>query len=132
MTFMPQTLSSDTPRLRCRQDEFAPPRAAVISDRRASSILSHVLAHIFPARSTAQRAFGVGQVEASGDLFSFYLERGIALYELGHYHTAATNFRMALRLNWRDEQTTAWIARADGACTKVDKAPRFDVVAVST
>jgi hypothetical protein len=132
MTFMPQTLSSDAPRPGCRTENFALLRGAIIPERAPSSIIAQILSRLFPGRSAARGRLGAVQVEASSDLFSFYRDRGIALYELGHYHTAAANFRMALRLNWRDEQTTAWIARAEDACRGHEKPPRFNVIAVSS
>ena len=68
-------------------------------------------------------------VSASPDLFPFYLERGIALYQLGHFHKAVTDFRMALRLNWRDEEAAAWIARAENASHRDNNTRSFQVCA---
>jgi hypothetical protein len=52
------------------------------------------------------------------DSLEFHLVRGRIWYGLGLYEKAASDFRMALRLNWRHEQAAVWIRMAEMAAQK--------------
>ncbi|KAB0268892.1 hypothetical protein [Microvirga brassicacearum] len=131
---MPQTLSqSDIRRRGSREPGFAPLGAGGPAQRPTLSIVSQILSRIFPGRSADRAVSGVQpMIAASPDLFPFYLERGIAFFELGHYHKALADFRTALRLNWRDEEATIWIGRAEAARERLTKKSRFHFFAHSS
>jgi tetratricopeptide (TPR) repeat protein len=44
--------------------------------------------------------------------FQFHLSRGRVLYQLGQYDKAVSDFRMALRLNWRHAEAASWVDKA--------------------
>ncbi|MDF2812065.1 MAG: hypothetical protein K0S56_3096 [Microvirga sp.] len=134
MTFMPQTLSQSDIRWRgSRETGFAPLGAGGMARRPTHSLISQILSRFFPGWSADGAIFGVQpMIAASPDLFPFYLERGIAFFELGHYHKALADFRTALRLNWRDEEAAIWIDRAEAARERLTKKSRFHFFAHSS
>lgn len=54
-------------------------------------------------------------IQTRGRSFNLYFVRGIILFHLGDYKSAAADFTKALRLNWRDERVVLWIDRAERA-----------------
>ncbi|MXQ12827.1 tetratricopeptide repeat protein [Microvirga makkahensis] len=55
----------------------------------------------------------------------FHLIRGRILLSIGQYDQAASDFRHALRLDWRDEQAILWLNKAKRAMQRaVDQTPR--------
>lgn len=64
----------------------------------------------------------VGQ-NLSREPSSFRLLKGKILYFFGQYEEALSEFRMILRLNWRDENAAFWMERTERlACN--DKSQR--------
>jgi tetratricopeptide (TPR) repeat protein len=50
-----------------------------------------------------------------------FFEAGIAWYERGEYDRAVTEFRAALRVDWRHESALKWIAMAESAAKEAGK-----------
>ncbi len=116
---MPQTLPlSDAHRPSGRDSESSVLRNDAYAAPRKVSIFRQLAARLFVDKAEKRVPFTGQDLLASSDLFPFFMERGIALYHLGHYHKALADFRAALQLNWRDEDAASWIARAEQATRK--------------
>ncbi len=113
---MPQTLPlSDTHRPSGRDCESSALRNVAYATLPKVSIFRQLAARLFTDKAEKRGPFSGQEMLASSDLFPFFMERGIALYHLGHYQKALADFRAALQLNWRDEDAASWVARAEQA-----------------
>jgi tetratricopeptide (TPR) repeat protein len=112
MSYVPQTLSAFEPRRRARVRNATSEVRRL--DGRLPSIFLQLVSRLF-AQAETERANDENTkfVETQPDLFRFHLERGITLYQIGQYHPALAEFRLALRLNWRDAETAAWISQTE-------------------